>query len=139
MQGKKYNITNSIEQTLKLYHTLYAVIGMRLHSGILAITHGIPLIMISYGPKTDEFVNLVDVKGYSLPPHEFTFEIFQKLWQELENHYGFLKANLVPYLAHYFCTLCAELLGFFGYNSLDVWNFRSKECKHCFWIWVILE
>ncbi len=95
MQGKKYNITNSIEQTLKLYPTLYAVIGMRLHSGILAITHGIPLIMISYGPKTDEFVNLVDVKGYSLPPHEFTFEVFQKLWQELENHYGFLKANSI--------------------------------------------
>lgn len=95
MQGKKYNITNSIEQTLKLYPTLYAVIGMRLHAGILAVTHGLPFIMISYGPKTDEFVNLIDIKGYSLAPHELSFDTFQKLWQELEKHYDFLKANSI--------------------------------------------
>jgi polysaccharide pyruvyl transferase WcaK-like protein len=94
MQGKKYNITNSIEQTLKLYPTLYAVLGMRLHSGILAVTHGIPLIMVSYGPKTDEFVNLIDNKSYSLPPHELSLESFQKLWQELEKHYSFMKSTV---------------------------------------------
>lgn len=32
MAGKTYNITGSIEQTLNIYPTLYAVIGMRFHS-----------------------------------------------------------------------------------------------------------
>lgn len=95
MQGKKYNITNSIEQTLKLYPTLYAVVGMRLHSGILAVTHGLPLIMVSYGPKTDEFVNLVDMKWYSLPPHELSLESFVKLWEDLEKHYEFMKSTAI--------------------------------------------
>lgn len=95
MQGKKYNITSTIEQTLKLYPTLYAVVGMRLHAGILALAHGLPLIMISYGPKTDEFVNLIDNKSYSLPPHELSFESFQKLWEDFEKHYDFLKKNSI--------------------------------------------
>lgn len=93
MQGKTYNITSTIEQTLKLYPTLYAVVGMRLHAWILAITHGLPLIMISYGPKTDEFVSLIDNKSYTLPPHELSLDSFKKLWEELEKHYEFLKSN----------------------------------------------
>ncbi len=95
MQGKKYNTTNTIEQTLKLYPTLYAVIGMRLHAWILAITHGLPLIMISYGPKTDEFSNLVDNKWYTIAPHELSMDIFRKLWDDLEKHYDFLRATSI--------------------------------------------
>jgi polysaccharide pyruvyl transferase WcaK-like protein len=93
MQGKKYNTTNTIEQTLKLYPTLYAVVGMRLHSGILAIAHGLPLIMISYGPKTDEFSNLIDNKWYTLPPHDLTLDGFVKLWEDLERNYTSRQAN----------------------------------------------
>lgn len=95
MQGKKFNTTTTIEQTLKLYPTLYAVVGMRLHSGILAVAHGIPLIMISYGPKTDEFSNLIDNKGYTIPPHEVSLDAFKKLWEDLENHYESRKANSI--------------------------------------------
>jgi polysaccharide pyruvyl transferase WcaK-like protein len=95
MQGKKYNTTTTIEQSLKLYPTLHAVVGMRLHSGILAIAHGLPLIMISYGPKTDEFINLIDNKSYSMQSYELSLESFTKMWEDLESHYAFLKANAI--------------------------------------------
>jgi polysaccharide pyruvyl transferase WcaK-like protein len=39
MAGRTYNTTNTIEQTLKIYPTLHAVVGMRLHSAILSCVH----------------------------------------------------------------------------------------------------
>jgi polysaccharide pyruvyl transferase WcaK-like protein len=48
MSGRKYNITKNITQTLDVYPFLYAIVGMRLHAGILACVHHIPYIPISY-------------------------------------------------------------------------------------------
>lgn len=48
MVGKTYNRTQTIEQTLSVYPSLYAVVGMRLHAGILACVHEIPYLPISY-------------------------------------------------------------------------------------------
>lgn len=42
-----------------------AVIGMRLHAGILAATVGVPPYMISYDPKVTAFANAL---GFSTPP-----------------------------------------------------------------------
>ena len=41
-----------------------AVIGMRLHAGILATTVGVPAYMVSYDPKVNAFTNAM---GYSTP------------------------------------------------------------------------
>ena len=95
MIGRTYNTTNTIEQTLKIYPTLYAVVGMRLHAGILACVHSIPLIMISYGSKTDEMVNLIDNKSYTLKPENLTLPLFQNLWEDLESHYDVHKASML--------------------------------------------
>lgn len=95
MTGRTYNTTNTIEQSLKLYPTLYAVIGMRLHAGILACIHGLPLIMISYGQKTDEMVGLIDNTGYTLRPEEVSLESFVKLWDDLDKHHDTLTAKMI--------------------------------------------
>lgn len=93
MKGKTFNITGSIEQTLKVYPTLHAVIAMRLHAGILSVVHGLPFIMISYGPKTDEFTNMVDNKGYTISPYDLTLDSCMKLFDDLMAHYDSRKAN----------------------------------------------
>lgn len=95
MTGRTYNTTNTIEQTLKIYPTLYAVVGMRLHAWILSCVHGLPLIMISYGPKTEEFVNLIGNKGYTINPENLKKDTFQKLFEDLEKNYAFLQANMI--------------------------------------------
>ncbi len=95
MTGRTYNRTNTIEQTLKIYPTLFAVVGMRLHAGILSCVHGLPLIMISYGPKTEEFVNLIGNKWYTINPENLTKDAFQKLLEDLEKNYDSLHANML--------------------------------------------
>jgi polysaccharide pyruvyl transferase WcaK-like protein len=95
MTGRTYNTTNTIEQTLKIYPTLHAVVGMRLHAAILACVHSLPLIMISYGPKTDEITNLIDNKGYTTTPEDLTLQSFKTLWEDLEAHHESRKANML--------------------------------------------
>jgi polysaccharide pyruvyl transferase WcaK-like protein len=41
-----------------------AVIGMRLHAGVLATTVGVPAYMVSYDPKVTAFANAM---GYPTP------------------------------------------------------------------------
>lgn len=55
---EKYQLhsTKSIKETLECYKELEMVIGMRLHSLILATVHAIPFFALSYGKKTDEFI-----------------------------------------------------------------------------------
>jgi len=49
-------ITQSIEQTLSAYPSCDVIIGMRLHSIILASVMKIPLIAISYSIKTQSIL-----------------------------------------------------------------------------------
>lgn len=106
MTWRTYNTTNTIDQTLKLYPTLYAVVAMRLHAGILSCVHGLPFIMISYGPKTEEFIGLVGNKWYTISPEQVTLAEFQKIWEDLEQHYGFLHENMLER----YKTIRAELI-----------------------------
>ncbi len=87
MAGMTYNITGTIEQTMKVYPTLHAVIGMRYHAGVLACVHDIPCIMVSYGPKTEELVNLLSIKELTLFLGDVSFDNFEKMWHTLEANY----------------------------------------------------
>lgn len=95
MMGKTYNTTGTIQATLKMYPTLYAVVGMRFHSALLACAHGIPHVMISYWPKTEELMNLLDNTGYTIHPTDLTFELFQGMWEDMERVYDSRKANAI--------------------------------------------
>ena len=87
MTGRTYNTTHSIEQTLKVYPTLYAVIGMRFHSGILSCVHEIPFIPISYGHKTAELVKDLELEHMMIRSMELRIAFFQNIWHNLVNNY----------------------------------------------------
>lgn len=94
MTWRTYNTTNTIEQSLKLYPTLYAVVWMRLHAGVLACVHSLPLIMISYWQKTEEMISLIDNAGYTLSPEKVSVSTFAKMWEDLEIHHDGLVAKM---------------------------------------------
>ena len=94
MSGKTYNTTKTIKQTLDIFPNLYAVIGMRLHAGILSCVHNIPYIPISYGSKTDELVSSLEIEQLSLKPSDMTFELFEKIWHNFIRNYDKEKENM---------------------------------------------
>lgn len=88
MAGKTYNTTGTIEQTLKVYPTLYAVIGMRFHSIVLAAASAIPYISISYGSKTAELLDLLQTPDEArLLPENCNFDAFKPKWTYLGDTY----------------------------------------------------
>ncbi|PID84408.1 hypothetical protein CSB09_01195 [Candidatus Gracilibacteria bacterium] len=74
--GKKYQITQSFEETEKAYQTIDMMISMRFHSTVLSAMRAIPCILISYGPKTDALIEDFDLK-------ERSFQIGNLLSQDL--------------------------------------------------------
>lgn len=87
MMGKTYNVTKSIAQTLEIYPRLHSVIGMRLHSGILACVHDIPFLPISYGPKTNDLMALLEVQHLGIQARELTIDMFDANWKALTTNY----------------------------------------------------
>lgn len=74
MLGRTYNTTKNITQTLDMIPFLYAMIGMRLHAGILACVHEIPYLPISYGPKTDDLISTLGIEHLALIAKSITIE-----------------------------------------------------------------
>ncbi len=95
MMGKTYNVTGTIEQTLKVYPSLYAVVGMRFHSWVFACIHDIPFLMISYWPKTDELIKLLEFEEFVIRPEALNMERFVALWKHLEDNYESRKAHMI--------------------------------------------
>jgi polysaccharide pyruvyl transferase WcaK-like protein len=87
MVWRTYNTTHSIDQTLKIYPTLYAVVGMRFHSWILACVHEIPFIPISYWHKTAELVKDLELEHMMIKYMELRIAFFQKIWHNLIENY----------------------------------------------------
>ena len=53
-----------------MFGGLDLVIGIRLHSLIVAATQGVPFFALSYDTKTDNFVEEMETSSYSLPIEE---------------------------------------------------------------------
>ena len=94
MLGKTYNTTKNITQTLDMYPFLHAVVGMRLHAGILSAVHDIPYIPISYGPKTDDLIQMLGIEHLAIKAQDFSIEEFQNKWQTLIGNYDHEKENI---------------------------------------------
>lgn len=84
--AEKYSLrsTATIQETLELYKELEFVVGMRLHSLILAFVHTIPFFAISYSQKTDEFIRSINY-DFSLAARIFDIEVFKRQFHELES------------------------------------------------------
>jgi polysaccharide pyruvyl transferase WcaK-like protein len=83
MAWRTYNVTKTIQQTLDIFPLLYATIGMRFHAGVLSCIHESPCMHISYGPKTDELISLLEAEHLTINPSELSLDIFEKMWHNL--------------------------------------------------------
>lgn len=62
-------LVNEIKDALDLMHyyqRMSAVIGTRMHSGILALAIGVPVVLIGYQPKTLGMMEMVGLSRYAL-------------------------------------------------------------------------
>lgn len=57
--GNVHHITQTISETHRAYKNLDLVISMRLHASILAAQNGLPILMLSYGPKTEALADIL--------------------------------------------------------------------------------
>jgi hypothetical protein len=87
MIGRTYNITKNITQTLDVFPFLYAVVGMRLHSGILACVHEIPFLPISYGLKTNELIKSLEIEHLAIQAEYLSLDFFMTKWNLLISNY----------------------------------------------------
>lgn len=94
MIGRTYNVTKTIQQTLDIYPFLYTSIAMRLHAWILSCVHETPCIHVSYGPKSEELVNLLDAEHLNIKSNTISLAIFQDMWQYMIHHYDDESARL---------------------------------------------
>jgi polysaccharide pyruvyl transferase WcaK-like protein len=76
-------ITQSLTETLEIYPELDFVIGMRLHSLILATVHAIPFLALSYETKTQELLHDL-AYDYMLNVKKGDFVDFQRKFSDLE-------------------------------------------------------
>ncbi len=68
---------------------------MRFHSLVLASVHGIPFLSISYGPKTKELLNILEVPSdFRLAPEHCSLNLFKPRLQKLIDHYDDEKSRI---------------------------------------------
>ncbi len=101
MVWKTFNMTKDIRQTLDVYPFLHSIIGMRLHSGILACVHDIPFLPLSYGTKTDELIKLLWLQHLGIQCKELTLELFISKWDTLIKNYDFEKLAITEKHTYY--------------------------------------
>jgi colanic acid/amylovoran biosynthesis protein len=67
-------INQTVEQAQQVYSSLDLLVGMRMHSNILAATVGVPFVAISYEYKTDGLVESLGLENYCIKVEAVTAE-----------------------------------------------------------------
>ena len=104
----------TIQEVLAYTASFEFVVGMRLHSLIMAAATYVPMLGLSYDPKVTSFIEEVKVP-YCIHTNELTKENFNKQLKELEENKEKQKANLQKVLEEkqeriYLPTLCIKTL-----------------------------
>lgn len=71
-----------------------AFLGTRFHSVLLAIQQYVPVIAISYAPKTYKFMKQVGLEEYVIITEELTFELLKYKWERLHINKESIKESL---------------------------------------------
>ena len=87
-------ITKNLSETLEAYKSLDYVIGMRLHSLILAVVHAIPFVALSYETKTRELLTSLEYP-YVLDVQNARLESFVELFESLMHEEKSVKFDLI--------------------------------------------
>jgi len=87
-------ITQSLQQTLDAYMNLDFIVGMRLHSLILAFRHSIPFLALSYETKTNKFLESIDYT-HALETKNADIDSFIHQFEALESESERVKFDLI--------------------------------------------
>ena len=68
---------------LGIIRSCKAVIAMRLHAAIFAVSQGVPTISLSYDPKTVQWMNQMGLKDFALTPDDWTVEAIHGAWKRI--------------------------------------------------------
>lgn len=85
--GNVYKITTTMEETMKMYEELDMVIAMRFHSVLLSAQHGIPVLIIPYGPKIQSLSQNLQWQDFVIDMNSFTSEQFQEKFLYIYNDF----------------------------------------------------
>lgn len=87
---------------INLFSDLYLMLGVRLHSTIIAAAQGVPSIHFGYSPKGFSFFKRIDSEKYCIPLESLTvakdwdglFEVFSELIQNRDSESGKLEKKI---------------------------------------------
>ena len=75
----------NVDEALLAYANMDLLLGMRMHSNILAALSGTPFVAISYEHKTEGIAELLGMKEYSIPCNKISagslFELLERAYQ----------------------------------------------------------
>ncbi len=93
VDSKVRKYTDDLDQVNEFYNTLDLFIGVRLHSLIFSTVNGIPLIGISYDPKTD---SLIEELGYQekITTDNITVDKLERSYNEIMNNQDKIKGKI---------------------------------------------
>lgn len=86
--------TCSLMQTLDAYETLDAVVGMRFHSIVLSALHAIPIIPVSYGPKTHNLSKELELDTLMMTIDDWSRDDFYQKWNHMKAHYNMISQHI---------------------------------------------
>jgi colanic acid/amylovoran biosynthesis protein len=96
VQTLPIKVVGTVPEALNVYGSLVLLLGMRMHSNILAVTQGVPFVAISYEHKTLGIARMLDVDHYCLSVNEVNAENLLELLRELSAN----RAAVVGRTAH---------------------------------------
>ncbi len=74
-------------QLTKFYNEMSVMIGTRMHSGILALSTGVPVVLISYQPKACGMMEMVHLSRYCISIDALrTDDLYVLVSDALNNH-----------------------------------------------------
>lgn len=69
---KPIKVIGSLDQGLRIYSGIDFLVGMRMHSNILAATQGVPFVGISYEYKTEGIMNSLGIQEFCITGEHLT-------------------------------------------------------------------
>lgn len=91
---KPIKVIGSLDQGLKIYSDIDFLVGMRMHSNILAATQGVPFVGISYEYKTEGIMNSLGIQEFCIRGKHLTGNKLRTLLNNLYKNKSVIKKKI---------------------------------------------